>query len=980
MSSKFFWNSWAREYRYLWYFCAALFLGSLIFLWSSYFQGAGSVIKWQKLANQKTIDITLHTFRAGPFEINVPAETFVNLEYYNGGLLVPNTTAAYLFLAVLAISSVIIISAITTAEKFWYFAGMTLFILFMVSLRFEVLGLFGIHSRFILAGVLGIYILPSFYFARIRPTTPFIIRLIVFAVATVALVSCVGFFTAVDLPFYHLYLTSFLPGLLLATIFVIIVSHEIIASFVYMVSSGKEKNLKHIVIISVIYLANVVLTGLQEIGFININFIFINVYLLLTVSALLGIWGLAKRQQLFENIIAFYPFGALLFLALGAICFATIGHLIANGNDPGVSILRQMILFTHAGYGLIFLLYILSNFGQVLMDQLNVYKVLYNPIRMPYFTFSLAGFVATIACVLFANWRDFAFKGYAAFYNTAGDLYALLDNEKFAENFYLQANQHSFSNHRSDYVLAKFRASQNNLDDAHYYYSAANDRNATEFSMNNEANIYFWEDQLFVAEKAYRKGLERFPSSGELANNVGHVMALLHKTDSAAYFLNKAREDRHVTSTAEANFFGMAALEYVPLKVDSILDVFGSKDAGTIANALAVATVTKAKFETKTDPLAHPVLDLHSAALLNNYILLHAKELDTLFINKAYAIASAPENAEYSEALKSALAFGFYHVGNVSKAMEILAEQVFLSNTYQGRFNYIMGLWALEQKNADVAAVFFDYAITFNYKDARFYRAIAFTEAGDTQAALAAWDSVTMRGDAGQQEVARRIKGILTSPPSEAVKLPDAEKYQFCRYRLSPADSAYFSKLSNTFNNVNYKAQALLDFSQKCLEADQSIQAIRTYQRIAGLKLTNKLLYEEARHYELHLLASRGDAQGLARQINKGIDFPPSRNLEKMLYTAMIQQANGDTVAAGKNYQVLGRYNPYYEEGILSAYRFFKQQKKGGFYPYTILSDAVQVNRNSIRLLRAFRDEATNMGLDEYAVSAEERIRELESR
>ena len=93
MSSRFFWNSWAREYRYLWYFCAALFLGSLIFLWSAYFQGTGSVIKWQKLANQKTIDITLHTFRAGPFEINVPAETFVNLEYYNGGQLVPNTTA-----------------------------------------------------------------------------------------------------------------------------------------------------------------------------------------------------------------------------------------------------------------------------------------------------------------------------------------------------------------------------------------------------------------------------------------------------------------------------------------------------------------------------------------------------------------------------------------------------------------------------------------------------------------------------------------------------------------------------------------------------------------------------------------------------------------------------------------------------------------------------------------------------------------------
>lgn len=980
MSLKFFWNSWAREYRYLWYLCATLFLGSLIFLWSAYFQGTNSVIQWQKLPNQKTADVTIHSFRAGPFEINVPGESYINLEYYNGGNLVPNTTAAYLFLTILAISTVVIISVITTAEKFWYFAGMTLFILFMISLRFEVLGLFGLHSHLVLVGVLGAYLGPSYYFAQIRKSTPFIVRLVVFTVATAVLGLLIAYTASVDLPFYHLYLTSFTAGLLLTVAFMILVAHEIIAGFVYLVSSGKQKNLKHITIISAIYLANIVLTGLQEIGRIDINFLFINAYLLLTASAVLGIWGFAKRKDLYENIVTFYPFGALFYLALGAVCFATNGHLIANGNDPGVTILRQSILFTHAGYGLIFLLYVLSNFGQVLMDELNVYRVLYNPVRMPYFTFSLAGLVATIACVLFANWRDFTFKGFAAFYNTAGDLYALLDNGKFAENFYLQANKQSFSNHRSDYMLAKFRASQNNLQDAHYYYQAANGRNATEFSLTNDANIYFWENELFAAEKGYKDGLARFPGSGELANNAGHVMTLLHKIDSAAYFLNRARNDARVKTTAEANFFGMAALELIPLKTDSIIGVFKTNDAATLANALALATVTKGKFETKIDPLENSELTFHAATLLNNYILYNVKNLDTVFISKAYAIASAPENADYSETLKSALAFGFYHVGNVSKAMQILAEQVYLSDSYKGRFNYVMGLWALEQKNPVLAAEFFDYAITFSYKDARFYKAIALTEAGFTSAALTAWDSVTHKGDENQREVASRVRGILTMPVAAATSLRDGDKYQFCRYRLSAADSLLFNKLSNSFDDVNYKAQALLDFSRKCLEADLLVPAIRTFHRIAGLRLTNKELYEETRHYELRLLAAQGDTQNLARAINKGITFPPARNLEKMLYTALIQQANGDTVAARKNYEVLGRYNPYFEEGVLAAYQFFRENPKDRFYPYTLLSDAVQVNRSSIRLLRAFRDEALNMGLDEYAVSAELRIRELESR
>ena len=77
------------------------------------------------------------------------------------------------------------------------------------------------------------------------------------------------------------------------------------------------------------------------------NFIYINLYLLLTISALLGLWGFSQRESMYRNIFPFAPYGAYFFLCLGAICFATTGNLLSNANDPALKIIRDGIIFSH---------------------------------------------------------------------------------------------------------------------------------------------------------------------------------------------------------------------------------------------------------------------------------------------------------------------------------------------------------------------------------------------------------------------------------------------------------------------------------------------------------------------------------------------------------------------------------------------------------------------------------------------------------
>lgn len=976
MHAIFFWRSWLPSYRFWFYALAGIFILAVLFLWVGYFQDADGVIHWEKFQEQKVVETTVHEFRLGPFILTVPGESYAILEYFNGSHIVPNTSASYVFLIFVALAAVLLLTLITTLPRFWYFAGMGLFIVFIVSLRLEVLALAGYINQLPVVVVLLMYAFPSFYFSQLRSSIGFNRRLITFFVITMFLAMVIYFFAGVEYPFYHLALTAYTPALILSLLFIMMVAHEILASFVFVVGQGSSKSLQHLSIISVIYMANIIITCFHEMGLINWNFIYINLFLLLTLSATLGLWGFRQRETMYQNIMPFAPYGAYFFLALGVICFATIGQLLNNANDPAVRVIRDLIIFSHTGFGLIFLTYLFSNFILMLARNLPAYKVLYQPTRMPYFTFRFAGLIAMLGFVFYSNWREYIYHGMAGFYNFAGDLHTLLDNRGYAESFYDQGHNQAFQNHRSNYALATIKASRYDFDDAHYNYELANGKRPTPYSLTNAGNLYLWENKNQEAISRYQYALKELPDAGPIQNNLGFAYAKTHQIDSALLYLNAARSHSISKTSAETNFFALATMESVPIKIDSVLNLFDDHP-GIVSNALALSTFERQKLNTAIKPLEHKRLNLYTATLLNNYIIRYATTLDTTFIHEAHRIASDSLNEDYSEALKSSLAFAYYHRGNVTRALEILGELAYISQSYQGKFNYIMGLWALEQRNPILASTYFTYSDTYTYKEAKFYNAIALSEARKKEDALIMWDTVANGRDEAKKEIALRMKRILTLQPAEVMSLNDAEKYQYCRYNVSLSDSVLFNRILNAFESPDYKAQAILDYSQRYYEADLLAPAIRYYRRIAGLELTNKKLYDDVRHLELLMLAYRGELNLLAEQINKDVAFDDSRMLEKALYTGLIAASNGDSTLAEKNFKLLAFYNPYFEEGIIAAANFYRNSHQDQLKPYSILAEAIQINANSVRLLKAYVAEARRQGFDEYVISASHRLNEL---
>lgn len=979
MQSLFFWNEWPKNYRTLWFALSGLFIFSLLFLWFNYFQGAHGIIHWEKIQEQKIIETTVHNFRLGPFQLNVPGESYVIFEYLQGSDIHHNTLASYIFLAVLIISSMVLLTVITTLPKFWYFLGMTLFILFVLSLRLEVLLVFGQRGYIIPIAALSFFVSLSFYFKSFRSAVSFTARLLSFLVLTLISAVIIYLFSNVPFPMLHLVVTAYLPALILSVLFMIMVAHEILVSFVYIASQGTSKSLQHFSIVSFIYLINILITCLHEMGVVEWQFLYINLYLLLCISAILGIWGFKLREPQYESILLFRPVGAFFFIGLGSICLITISQLLGNANDAALKIIRDIIIFSHVGYGIIFLTYIFSNFMVMMADNLQVYKILYRPNRMPYFTFRFAGLIAMLAFVFYSNWRQYVYHGLAGFYNYVADLYIMQDNEILAQSFYEQSRKYAFQNNRANYALANIKSSRINFEDAHYNYELANGKRPTEFSLVNAGNLYVWTEDYFPAIQSYRNGKQIMPSSAALASNLGFAYGKIHSLDSATYFINEARQHSLTKTSAEGNFLALAAMEYLPIRTDSVVKIFDNPSTIVLSNAFALATLFDQEINTTIDPLSEKTLNLYSATLLNNYSIRNAKTIDTTFIHTVHRIASDSLNFEYSEALKASLAHAYYHQGNVTKALELLGELAYVTQGYKGKYNYIMGLWALEQNNPQIASSYFMHAETADYKDARFYNAISLTEAGNIYEAFTAWDSISNNGDEKEKEIATRMQRIFFIHSSQAIKLNDAEKYQYCRYKIGLADTVYFARISNTFDNPNYKAQALLDMAKKQFKAENIVPAIKYLNQISGLELTDKKLFNDVRYMELLMLAWRGELRLLANQINKGIEFDSGHALEKMLYTALISESTGDLDKARENYALLGRWNPYFEEGIIAAANFFRKQNPDNMGAYNILVEAIQVNYNSYRLLKAYAGEASRLGFDEYAASAKQRLMVIKS-
>ncbi len=975
-----FWKTWTTLYQRLFWVCSTFLIVALVSLWISNLRSPAPVLTAEHFQELEPQEIPVHVFHQGTTPVTISAENYLLFDRVLGGDLQPNLQASYLFLALLLTGIIILLSVLTTMTRFWFYMGMGLFILFVVSFRLEALELFGLSNKLPIVIILLVYGLAGYYFQFLRPSESFIKRIAVFLIITLVIGTAIVFFARINQPLYYLSANGLIAGTILTILFIFTIAHEIIASFVFVITRGKKptRSLQHFLIISAIYLINLGLIFAAKKHFIEWNFFPVSLFLLLTLSGILGLWGFRQREPLYESIMRADPFGTYFFMALAGIGFGTIGYFLATANDPVIQIMQDAILYSHLGYGIIFVAYIITNFISLLGANLQVHKVLYKPSTMRYFTFRFAGLIATFTFFAYSNWQVSVNQVYAGYYNALGDFYLSQDTLLPAEGYYQRSLYYATRNYHAHYAVAELEASRWNFKKEKEELQRLVDGRPLDLAYLNYSRIYELSDSWRESVQVLKMGLQDFPKNSLLQNALGLSYAKLENEDSALLLINAARNSSISKPEAETNLMGLSARFQVAFPVDSLVALLNSGNRGVMCNALALASLQGKALQVNVDPGTDTVLTALSAATLNNYLLNHLTEVDTAMVSKTVWLGRRPSNSDFKNILVSAAAHVYYQSGEITKAFKLMHEVAFMGQ--QPKDYNTLGLWCLEQGVSQTAIHFFDQALLKNFKRAYFNRALALTEAHDFPHALSAWDSLMKSPDVSIKKEVKKIKSLLIISPQEALLLGDKEKYDFSRYRFSLQQEDDFVKFIQGISDQGIKARAIVDRCRKWEEADVPEQVLKTLNLAKGLQFHDRDLYEEVLHLNLRCIAKQKQWPLLEQQLHSTIHFDGMYHQEKVYFEALLDEQAGKKDEAGKKFDWIASVNPFFEDALVAASTFAAENAEDKLKAYTILVNALDMNPTSVKLLKAYFVQAALLDFDDSAKETLDKLHTLLSR
>lgn len=971
-----FWKTWPKAEQFFLALLGLFFLSSILLFWNAYFQNPAPAITWEHYEEIQNEEVTQRAISVGLFEIPVKVDNFFVFETQLGSPLEISTTHHYIYLALYTIGICVLLTIVTTLKRFWFLAGMTVFSVFTVSLNLETLAIMGLTNKYPTFVFLFTCIALCYYLHAIGIHLSFLKRLGLIAAVFTITGFVISFYSETALPFLHLSANSYIFGIVLTMAFILLIGHEIPASFINVITSGvrQTKSLRHFLVISGFYLLNLILAYIKEIGYLDWNIWLINTYVLLTLSAVLSIWGFLQRCHQDDSMFVSESLAAFLILALGIISFTTFGLLFISANENAIEVLHDIILYSHTGYGIIFLFYVFANFGSMLTQNLQVNKVLYKPTVMFYLTFRIMGFITCVTFLIYdTSYRTLTDQLYASYYNGIGDVYYQQGADQLAEGYYNKSILYRNQNQHAHYAMAFIHENRLELLKKKEELAAISFSNPSVEAFINLSETFHETGESREALVILKEAKKRFPESGIIDNALGVAFARLKVADSALLSFQAARKDNAIRIAAETNLLAASAKFKVNYPADSLLELVGASKEGAVANALALANMQsiqiKNEFIANNDTIWTPT----RVTYLCNYLINQPTALDTTAIKEIIEIARKPINEYYTEAVVVAAAQAFYAQGKAKLAFDITREMAFRSG--RGRYYALLGYWALEQNNPAIAANYFQIAKEKKIPHANLYEALALTEADSIHLAKPLWDSIALTTEKADRPLALTIQKILAANPNQINKLTDEEKYWYARYRIPLPDSLTFFEVVKSIGKPDLQSRAILDAAKRWYQQDD-LEVAATYlnkiETATSEKLRNELLI-----YQLLLLAQVDSETFQNQQIEFTANIRASFPNEVLLLETWQTELAGKSEFVLVNYKHLSTANIHFEDGLVAAAQYFESDTTDRLRPYSILVSGLIARPESIKLLKAHTQYAAKIGFDAEATESLEKLRQL---
>lgn len=949
-----------------------------------YFTGDNAVFAWDKITDLQVVPMPVHevTRLLEPFTLS--ADGYLISEQYDVAAPEVNTWVASVLLGMLAICVAFYTAAISTMRQLPYFAGVLLLMLFLATFNFDLLEIFGGGaSQTMLLLSIAMLAMGSYAFQAFWQNTNFGLRVL----GMLVIVGVLGMLLYAEAEFpaelVTLHLVNYSSiGLLVATVlFMLWVSYENVNALLWINTQAKTPERRfgmwQFILISLLYLLSLLLIYLRHVGVVRTDVSYINAYLILLLSTVAGFWGMRQREKVYGGLFPFRPTGAVLYLVFATITFLSIGYAYATANDSLTTLFDDLVVYTHLAFGVGFFLYVMINFGRLLEQRLQVYKVVYEPRSFSLFSFFIMSSVICVVMVMRTQYRVY-FHAQAGYYSYLGDLYRASGNDILAERFYEESDVYDNNNVKANYSLAAMYRQEQQRNNEILRLKDALEKRPNPKLYVRLANLY--DEKQFFFEKLYvlQQGAEQFPESSEIYNNLALLYAQTSVQDSTEYYFDLAQRfadnDDFVRSNRLAYYTRQAMLEPAKTVLEESLK---GKYKTLRSNQAVLRQLLGLDPQDKEDFMPDSLEAVEDFALFYNQTISRLNTDDTTRLQPISRYLKSPGNQIFYSDLYYLRGLIHHYNGLPQEGRNALENLALQMEVQSGYYYNALGQWMLEEENYRAAAAYFKQAKDRGYPQAYLSQGYALALAHQPEAAVAALEEVAYTENEAAVSVAQELAALLQKDVQAVQQSStDKEKVQYLLTYLPKLAPEQVNALVEAVQEKELKRRALVARVDYLLGQKRWKAALDAITEASGQLKPEGELRSALNLQQLKLWLYTENYDVLLNRLDKL--YLTDRDKRMGLYfKARIAEAKGRMEEAASRYEQALKMLVYDEETVLAAAEFFNKYKPDEEAAYNILLSGVTYNPYAAQLYKAYALESLDQGLYSYAEQASETLQGL---
>jgi len=972
MKNLIFWLRWQAAYRNLYFIFLGLLIISSIGILVGRWIGVETAISWVNLAEIQSMPVAMDNFNKGIINFNVEANSYLVYQQYVGSDVILHKWYAYVFLLILITCYSVYMGAISTLKNNIYYILASLNIGFFILLKPELLQSIGYNSNLFLGFTILIFNGLSYYLVTKKRSMKVFTSITLFFIVSLLYFGTLILTSKVQEPVFQLVNNGMWAPIAITVILIFMVAFDNVHVILYLLTAnsnaGSQGTGVNFIIVNLLYLINILLVYLKRTFIIDWNILYIDIFVIFLLAVYSGIWGFRKRTN-FINSIPFEPIGALVYISMATLGLSTIFYHIMIANSALVNSFENMIIYTQLSFGIMFVFYILVNFGIYLFRNQKVHLIVYKEGRLPYFIVPAIGLVFTAALFMRGNMAVYE-QAMAGYYNGVADACMVTENYVEAELYYKKATKIDYRNFRGQYSLGCLMRGLSNPEKAIEYFEKANvlyENN--ELAVVNAAFEMNKKQDFFGALEALREARIIFPKSARVANNLALMFKKTDLADSTIAYFSLARKHSSEEEVPLANLlaYGIEKSEGEVNEgmISDLNDNSGNK-------ALEINKLYIYNRLNKTYP--HPIKinenqpSNEDFALYFNAELNKVKNADTNDITLINKLLKLDTLSAFSDDLKFLRASIYYYNGVKNKGLTEMYELV--HNANQGNapmYANSLGLWLLKEDAPGIAADFFKKSLLLQNQSARLNYALALTENMDFKTAEDEWSVLKVSQENTDYTFANAIKPVIYSAIDVNKKdWTDDMKCYFLHFRSNELSSTDMLPIVETVKDPSLKVYAATEWMKALLREGNFAQVERVYNKISALKINDKhLLQALTQLYGFALLK-----QNKTNELSKVLKNNVLNNEQRIFLEAFLASKNKKTKEANLLFLQAIEQNPFNAEINIAAAEFFNNTLKNSQKAYDILANAINNNPKSIPLYEAYTLQAIRAGLYKFAEQA----------